>query len=291
MNGEAGVGIRPSRSGYFAHEGLRLYFEGAQLGPGSALMIDGIGCDGYAWRYLKPALAQSRGYLHAQLRGHGRSEEGPCDLRRLARDFDALCTHLGLTRPTVIAHSMGVQVALELARLREVQAQVLISGTSGRLLDAFHGGWLAKELPTLIQLANTHPRLARLAWRSFPGRAALALAKRLGEVNPGALIPDDFLAYWQGVGRVDARFFLQMLREAQAHDAAPYLAEIDVPTLVISGGQDTFISPDISMALAGNLPQASLKIYAEATHALPAEAPKALRDDTLAFLEAHSRCS
>src|SRR4051812_30850856 len=41
--------------------------------PHAVVFADGIGCDGYVWKYLEPALAAERPIVHLHYRGHGKT--------------------------------------------------------------------------------------------------------------------------------------------------------------------------------------------------------------------------
>ena len=42
-------------------------------GEPGAVLCDGLGCDGFVWKYLQPYLQQSHRVLRWHYRGHGRS--------------------------------------------------------------------------------------------------------------------------------------------------------------------------------------------------------------------------
>ncbi len=266
-----------------------MFFEASGQAP-QTLLLDGIGCDGYAWRYVKGPLKTRGGFCHAHYRGHGNSrvaDPATCDvsMRALAEDALAVLDHLGVENPVILAHSMGVQVALEVALRRPIRGLVLISGVSGQLASSFHDGLLKQALPFLLQVAATHERATRALWRLAPSRIALAMAKVLGEVEGELIIAEDFVRYWRGVRRVHPHLFLRMLAEAEAHDLSGALSAVAVPTLVLSGTHDRFVPPERARALAETLLDAQLRLYPKATHALPAEFPKQTRDDIVAFID------
>ena len=268
---------------------VRMFFEARGQAP-QALLLDGIGCDGYAWRYLKGPLVTRGGFCHAHYRGHGNSrvaDPSSCDVSipALAEDALAILDHLGVDEPVILAHSMGVQVALEVALKRPVRALVLISGVSGQLASSFHEGLLKQALPFLLRAAETHERTTRALWRLAPSRIALGLAKLLGEVEGDLIISEDFVRYWRGVRRVHPLLFLRMLAEAENHDLSGRLGNLTAPTLILSGTHDRFVPPERARALAESLPNAQLRLYPKATHALPAEFPKQTRDDIITFLD------
>src|SRR5262245_45035008 len=88
---------------------------GAADGP-TVVLTDGIGCDGYIWKYLERELAEDHRVIHWHYRGHGRTPP-PRDLRRieivdLADDlFSVVDAGAGEDQPAIlVGHSMGVQV-------------------------------------------------------------------------------------------------------------------------------------------------------------------------------------
>jgi pimeloyl-ACP methyl ester carboxylesterase len=57
-------------------------------------------------------------------------------------------------------------------------------------------------------------------------------------------------------------------------DSRPFLAQITVPTLVLSGDQDQIISNELSNEMAAMIPGAKLVIVPDCGHLAPAEQPE-----------------
>ena len=117
-------------------DGAPLWYRtgGVDRGAPPALLLDGLGCDGFVWRYLWGPLTAARRVLHFNYRGHGRSGV-PRDDTRIGVDYvidDAvrLLDHAGLDRAVVFGHSMGVQMSLELHRRRPDRGQICSSRSS-----------------------------------------------------------------------------------------------------------------------------------------------------------------
>src|SRR5512142_2703740 len=147
-----------------ARDGTRLHW--SELGSGSPAIVltDGIGCAGFVWRHLEPALARRHRVIHWNYRGHGRSAT-PRDPYRVTLDDcveDLLCVldAAGEARAVLAGHSMGVQVSLELHRRapERAAALVLVCGAPGHPLDTFHrSNALKLVFPFARKAVEKHP--------------------------------------------------------------------------------------------------------------------------------------
>jgi pimeloyl-ACP methyl ester carboxylesterase len=243
------------------------------------LLCDGIGCDGYVWRYLRSDLG-SRFGLHPHYRGHGRTA-APRDPARvtvedLADDIACVLDDALVDRAVLIGHSMGVQVALETYRRHpdRVAGLVLVCGASSHPLRTFKGSAALEEmLPTIQKWIQRVPRvLNRLSRTLLPTRLAYEVASRL-EIRRELVEPQDFMPYLEGMARIDVRLFVAMLSSAGRHSADELLPEIIAPTLVVAGGRDGFTPPERSRAMAEAIPGAELLEIPNASHTAPIERP------------------
>jgi pimeloyl-ACP methyl ester carboxylesterase len=243
------------------------------------LLCDGIGCDGYVWRYLKSDLG-TRFTLHPHYRGHGRTA-APKDPARitiadLADDVACVLDDSLVDRAVLIGHSMGVQVALETyGRHRDrVAGLVLICGAPSHPLRTFKGSATLEEmLPTIQKWIHRVPGVInRLARTLLPTRLAYEVASRL-EIRRELVEPADFMPYLEGLARIDTRLFVSMLASAGQHSAEELLPQITVPTLVVAGSRDGFTPPERSRAMAEAIPGAELLEIANASHTAPIERP------------------
>jgi pimeloyl-ACP methyl ester carboxylesterase len=244
------------------------------------LLCDGIGCDGYVWRYLRDDLADRFG-LHPHYRGHGRTA-APRDPARvtiedLADDVACVLDDALVDRAVLIGHSMGVQVALETYRRHadRVAGLVLVCGAPSHPLRTFKGSAMLEEmLPTIQKWIQRVPGIINLATRKLlPTRLAYEVASRL-EIRRELVEPADFMPYLEGMARIDSRLFVAMLSAAGQHSAEDVLPTIEVPVLVVAGGRDGFTPPDRSRTMAEAIPAAELLEIPNASHTAPIERPK-----------------
>ncbi len=262
-----------------AEDGTRLFY--GVRGDGPVLVLnDGIGCDGFAWRYLMPYFAQRHRVIHWHYRGHGRSgppqDPSRLDIPSLARDLQAVLDAVGVEQAVLLGHSMGTQVELEFVRLEpdRVRGLVFLCGTYGRVTDTFHGTDLLKRvLPSVIEAASHKRGLARALWSRVPSKLAYRVAKWSGEVDGSTIIEEDFRQYWSHVGVMDPHTFLVMLRLAGEHSAYDMLPRIKTPSLVVAAEKDTFTPPALAQELAVGIPGCEFFLVRGASHAAPVEQP------------------
>ncbi len=241
--------------------------------PLTAVLCDGIVCDGFIWKYLWDDLSRSVSVAHWHYRGHGRSA-APADPERIgvvdhAADLDAVRHHLGDPEVVLCGHSFGTQVVFEAWRQRRerVRAMILCCGSWGRITHTFKGSeMLATTLPALLEAASKHPRIARALWSRMPPKLAVRIAMLTGEVDPHTVAAEDMEPYFRHVAHVDFPMFLRMLEAAGEHSAQDLLPSIDVPVLVIHGDRDSFTPPSVAEQMQKLLPKAELVMIPGGTH-------------------------
>jgi pimeloyl-ACP methyl ester carboxylesterase len=262
-------------------DGSPLFYEswGERGARTPVLLCDGIGCDGYVWRYLRADLADRFG-LHPHYRGHGRTapprDPARVTIEDLADDVACVLDDALVERAVLIGHSMGVQVALETYRRHadRVAGLVLVCGASSHPLRTFRGSAALEEILPVVQkwIRRVPGVINRVTRTLLPTRLAYEVASRL-EIRRELVEPADFMPYLEGMARIDARLFVAMLSAAGQHSADDLLPSISVPTLVVAGARDGFTPPERSRAMAAAIPGAELLEIPNASHTAPIERP------------------
>ncbi|WP_428334831.1 alpha/beta fold hydrolase [Novosphingobium sp.] len=164
-------------------------------------------------------------------------------------------------RCTLLGHSMGARVALEIWARAPARVDRLIFADTG-----------------------AHP----VSDKERAGRVAL---RDLGRSEGSAALVDRWLPPMVGPHRRDDGVFMRTMRtmaidggcaayerqiEALLHrpDAAAVLPTITCPTLFLVGADDAWSPPAQHAAMARDVPGAQLRIIADAGHMAPAEAPE-----------------
>lgn len=284
---------------YPTEDGAPLWFEvrGERSGV-PAVLCDGLGCDGFIWRYLWEPLAAERRVLHWNYRGHGRSGVPTDDTRigmeYICDDLAHLMDRAGLEEAVIFGHSMGVQVALEFHRRHRarVKGLVLICGSYGTPLDTWHDHTLLRvAFPFMQRLVERAPALARKITSRF---ANTPLAVELGirtELNPELMKHRDFAPYMEHLAKMHPLYFVRTLDSLKDHSALDHLAFVDVPTLVVGGEGDKFTPVWLSQRMAEQIPQAEYVFVPGGTHTAPLERPNLVNQAVGRFLEHRVRSS
>jgi pimeloyl-ACP methyl ester carboxylesterase len=266
------------------HTPLWYSLGGAALGERAPVVLcDGIGCDGYAWRYLAPHLAARYPVLHWNYRGHGQSgsprDPEAVTIPHLADDLAGILDHAGIEKAVLVGHSMGVQVILEAYRRHpsRVLGLVPICGSYGRPLATFHDTGVATSVvPLLRELVLRFPKEAQAVWSKVtPSRFALTFAL-LTELNRRLVSEGDFFPYLQHLANIDVTCFFRMLRYCGEHTARDLLPQIGVPALVVAGAKDSFTPGWLGREMARRIPGAELLLIPWGTHTAPIEVPELL---------------
>ena len=228
---------------------------------GELLVVHGLSEHGGRYEGLADA-ANTAGYAVAavDLRGHGRSP----GRRGHIRSFEA--DHLG-----------AVDELVRAAERRAPETPAFLLGHSlGGLIAArwAQSRVFAGRLYGLVLLAPyVEPRLSIPAWK----RGA---ARLLSGLWPSFSLPtgiDDEIVFREPTAReryaadplvqrrISASHWIELERERARLVAA---ADLDLPTLVLLAGDDRVVSTPATLAFARRLPDATVREYPEAFHAL-----------------------
>jgi pimeloyl-ACP methyl ester carboxylesterase len=246
------------------------------------LLVHGLAGQWQNWLENIPRISQERRVLALDLPGHGQSEDTPGEtsIQGYARTVDGFLEALGVKRAHVVGNSMGGFVASELAvqfphrvdRLVLVSAAG-ISNTSYYRAPAMTLGRIAQALTTA-----TAARHRALAGRPITRHMALALVAR----HPSRLKPD--LA-WEGLMKGAGKpSFRDALRANLEYDFRDRVSEIEVPTLVVWGAEDSVISVHDAGEFERLIGDARKVVMEDTGHVPMLERPTAFNDLLLEFL-------
>lgn len=239
--------------------GVRIYYqdhrpERAQGSEAkSVLLLHGLGANSDSWLLQVPALTAS-GFrvLAPDLRGFGRSDyPGHISVPDMAADVASLLKALQTGPAHAVGISMGGTVALQLALdYPDLVDRLVLVNTFARLQPDRLIGWLYFAWRLLLVQTVGLPSQARLvARRIFPKPEQEALRQELYK----QILQADPRAY-KGAILALARFNVQHR-----------LSQVRAPTLIVTGDEDTTVSPRNQAALL-NIPGACQVVIHGAGH-------------------------
>jgi pimeloyl-ACP methyl ester carboxylesterase len=271
-------------------DGTRLHYYTVGEGGPAIVCCDGIGCDGYVWKYLAEDLAPTRKIVRWHYRGHGESgnpDSSRMTIADLVDDLFRVMDANHLEKAILAGHSLGVQVILEAQRRQpdRVIALMPMCGSYGRPLDTFHDSTvLHRILPVLTKLIDRFPRAAMAVWKQFDSELSYQVSLVM-EVNRNLVRRRDFRGYFTHMSKMQPRLFVSLLADAAEHDTLPSLDQIRVPTLIIAGEHDGFTPKWLSAIMHARIPGSEICTVPSGTHTAPIEMPELVNLRVRRFLD------
>lgn len=286
-NARAWVGDLEPRVGTANLHGHRVSYRTAGEGP-VVLLIHGITGDSRQWNEIIPQLADRYTVLAPDLLGHGQSAKprGDYSLGAYAANLRDLLVVLGHRRATVVGHSLGGGIAMQLTYEYPVFCERLVLVDSGGLGTEVHPLLRAATLPgsELVLPLIAHSRLHVLgeAIEQALGRLGLELGHDMAEMTRGYASLSDAEA---------RRAFLNTLRavidlagqRVSATDRL-YLAQL-LPTLIIWGRRDPLIPVKHAAVAHRGMPGSRLEIFEGTGHFPQLEQPVRFARVLIDFIE------
>lgn len=197
-------------------------------------------------------------------RGHGASRLGraPIGISRCGADLGAVLDRIDARDAVIAGHSGGGFSAMAYAVAEPNQANVRLRGlallgTAAHDQDTSDGEVKTMGSPVFSWALSRAP-LGRLMLRKtmgvHPDPDALELHRQLFAATPAKVRADYF-------------------RSSRGMDLRAGLTDITVPTMVLSGANDTVIAAELGEAIAEAMPNASYERLPDIGHMVPIEAP------------------
>jgi pimeloyl-ACP methyl ester carboxylesterase len=243
------------------------------------VLLHGFMLDASAWVHQLHDLSERHRVIAVDMRGHGQSTLGAAGfnaapgadaaladlsapgVRRMAADVETVLGALDVERCTLVGHSMGGMVALQLANggstddfRRRVSGMALVSTTAGPFTHLPGMGGMSRVAgPVSARAVHIADRwgvrtvasddvrwwLTRLAFGADASAAQVRFVERLHMATP-------------------ARTLGELLPSIAVFDLSRFLSTIDLPVLVVVGSHDRLTPPRHALRTADALPRAQL---------------------------------
>lgn len=268
--------------------------EGAKRG---AIFLHGYCLDRTIWHHQMLDLggAEERRYIFYDSRDHGRSIGGSAELRMptLAHDLREVLDVCGLEEAVLVGHSMGGMAVLEFCRefpqeLRNrIKGVVLANTTHTDAIKTAVAGELVGPIERRMRRTIDSLFADRSAHRALRLRGddlSYLIVKLFGFGSRSSPTQVEFVRQLNAV--FPSPPLIEMLKGMRKFDMEDALEAIDVPALIIAGGNDRLTTARASRHIAEKIPGARLHVLDEAGHSSMLEKWREFNDLVEDFLSA-----
>lgn len=246
-------------------------------GESALVFLHGIGGGAGAWAAQLETFA-ALGYRATawDMPGYGRSALiEPYTMSNAAGALAALIERLASPTTVVIGHSLGGMVAQEFAGAHRGHCQGLVLFATSPAFGKADGNWQQEFLAARLKPLNEGRTMAEVAAKLVPSM--------LGErVAPGCAEQARTL-----MAAVPPATYRAAMHALVGFDRRAWLANIDVPTLVLAGERDGNAPPAVMRRMAEKISGARYVELPGAGHLANLEQPDAFDGALRAFLAEH----
>ena len=252
----------------------------ADAGQGDPfVLLHGFPLNRSMWKAQLDEFSETHRVIAPDLRGHGGSTvtEGTVTMKTMAYDVAKLLEAVGVDAPiTLCGISMGGYVAWELWRQHRDRLAALI------LCDT-------RSIADTVEIARARQMMAAQVVEAGPQMAVDAMLPKLLANQHYETRPDlvetirEMILATNPVGIAATQRGM-----AERIDMTAQLSEIDTPTLLLCGSEDSISPPAEMLQIAEAMPNASFVAIETAGHLAPLEQPAATNAAIQSFL-AHIR--
>ncbi len=265
----------PTGRELFVYEYMtRLHFlDPNPTGCPAVLLLHGLGANSASWTFQLPPLSQAGfrpitpdapGFSCSPYDGKGWS------IASVAQEMADLLAELQTGPAHIVGISMGGVIAQQMALdyPQWIRKLVLVSTFAALRPESLNNWFYLLGRFVLVHTLGLPTQAKVVARRIF----ALAEQEELRRMLITTIIQSDPRAYRAA------------MRALALYDSGKRLAEIEAPTLVITGDRDTTVPPPRQKLLVEGIPGARQVVITESGHAVSVERPEAFNKILLAFL-------
>ena len=261
-----------------APDGTRFALDGPDGAP-VVVMVHGLGLNRACWQWTIPALSDTYRVLTYDLYGHGQSAPPPQtpSLSLFSRQLGQLMDHCAIESAAIAGFSLGGMIARRFAQDMPERATALM------ILHSPHKRTAQAQAAILKRVAQ-----ARSEGPQATVEAALErwFTEDFRQANPDVM--DSVRSWVMANDPAIYHTIYQVLADGIDEITAP-TPPITCPTLVVTGDEDFGNGPEMTRAIADEIPGASTSILPGLRHMALAENPPAMNRLLRGFLDDQER--
>ena len=251
--------------------GVRVHYAEQGRADGEpVILLHGYSDSWHSFSRVLPLLPDRFRVLALDQRGHGRSDQPASGyhMRDLAADVIAFMDAKGIVRATVVGHSMGGLVAQQVALAAPQRVSRLVIVNSAASVKGFAG---------VEEFARAVDSLADPVPREFVDEFQRSTVHEpVPEAFMNTVIDESL--------RLPARVWRALMDGMLAAEPAVALGRAGIPTLVLWGEKDAWITRAQQDSLIAMLRTAKLRVYRDVAHTPHWERPDEFARDLQEFL-------
>ncbi len=250
--------------------GMQIHLRDEGTAEGVPLvLLHGTGASLHTWDGWTEALKGKRRIIRFDLPAFGLtgpSPDGNYTIENYARFVVGVLDHLGVKRCVLAGNSLGGYVAWSTALLHPARVERLI------LVDSAGYPFEAKSVPLGFKLART-PVLNKLLEDVLP-RGIVEDSVKNVYGDPSKVTPELVDRYFDLTTRQGNRKALvERFEQTQPGALAERVHELELPTLIIWGGKDRLIPPELARRFQREIAGSELVLFPELGHVPQEEGP------------------
>ena len=269
------LSINELKQTYIKVNNINLYCEYILNDKPPILLIHGFASSTYTFRRIIPLLQKEFSIIAIDLPGFGKSEKSTSFVYSFQNYAKLMieCIHLfGISNTDIVAHSMGGQIALNMA----IQAPEKIN----KLILLCSSGYL-KRAKKLLICSSYLPFFEKFI-HYYVGRKDVRDHLKNVFFNE-TLISEEIIKEF-ATPLTEKGFYkalIRLLRHREGDLLPHQLQEIKIPTLLIWGEEDRVVPIQVGQRLVQDLPDAQLITYEKTGHLITEEKPEHVFENIL----------
>ena len=238
------------------------------------VLIHGVGLDLVMWEDVVHALANTFQVWRYDLIGHGHTPnfQGKLTFQELMKQLEDILTEHQIDSAAIVGFSLGALIAQAFTLTHQQKVRKLV------LLNSVY-------LRNSEQQAAIQSRLNQVKKNGIASNIEASISRWFTE-RFRREHPEQIRIVEERLRQNDFKGFLAAYRLFAQSDAEfkDKLHQIKIPTLVITGSDDIGSTPEMSHAIASQIVDAEVKIFANVKHMLPVENADKLANVLIRFL-------